>query len=222
MFKNLFRKKQDKEKSDTLPDKQVVGTGEKILATGNSNCFYKIIRDISDETSFKLDSSTIPLWVGQLYMHYWDNVTPEDYNNPEWQNQGLYFWLAEEDFPNKSLPPVFEKKEKKFFRIINEIQVFRGIAIPWFGMPGGGLKMGFGDPNTPTPISTVKEQGYIEYLEVVELSDINSEILNDRKNYILLANSNIKAENNIFYLDGNPITLSQAYSIGVIDIAKIT
>lgn len=220
MFKNWFRKKLDKKESNTS-DKQVLEKGEKILATGNNNLFYKVTRNISDKVSSELEASTIPLWIGQIYMHYWDDTTTEDYNNPEWQNQGLYFWLAEEEFQNKSLPPVFEKMDKQFFRITNGIQVFKGTAIPWFGMPGGGLKMGFGDSNNPTPIKTVKAQGNIEYIEMVELSEYNLDILNDRDNYTLLANSNIKLENNVFYLDQKPITLSQAYSIGVINVAKI-
>lgn len=220
MFKNWFRNKQKQKESNTS-DKQVLEKGDKILATGDSNYFYKITRNISDKVSSELEASTIPLWIGQLYMHYWDGTTPEDYNNPEWQNQGLYFWLAEEDFANKSLPPVFEKMNKRFFRIINGIPVFKGTAIPWFGMPGGGTKMGFGDANNPTSIKTIKEQGYIEYIEIVELSEYNLDILNDRNNYTLLANSNIRLENNIFYLDEKPITLSHAYSIGVINVAKI-
>lgn len=64
-------------------------------------------------------------------------------------------------------------------------------------------------------------QGNIEYIEIVELSEYNLDILNDRDNYTLLANSNIKLEKNIFYLDEKPITLSHAYSIGVINVAKI-
>lgn len=220
MFENWFRNKR-KQKESNVSDKQVLEKGDKILATGDSNYFYKITRNISDKVSSELEASTIPLWIGQLYMHYWDGKTPEDYNNPEWQNQGFYFWLAEEKFPNKSLPPVFEKMNKRFFRIINGIPVFKGTAIPWFGMPGGGTKMGFGDANNPTSIKTIKEQGYIEYVEFVELSEYNLDILNDRNNYTLLANSNIKLENNVFYLDEKPITLSHAYSIGVINVAKI-
>lgn len=76
---------------------------------------------------------------------------------------------------NKSLPPVFEKRNKRFFRITNNIQIFKGTAIPWFGMPGGGTKMGFGDADNPTSIKTIKEQGNIEYIEIVELSEYNLE-----------------------------------------------
>lgn len=219
MFKNWFRKKQKEESISST--EQILEKGERILGREDSNSFYKIIRDVSDDVSSKLEASTISLWIGELFMHYWNDATIEDRNNPEWQNQGLYFWLANEDFPNKSLPPVFEKMNKKFFRITNTVQTFKGTVIPWFGMPGGGLKMGFGNSNNPTPIKDIEELGYIEYVEIIELSAQNLEILNNRENYTLLANTHIKFENNEFYLDGKPITLTQAYSIGVINIAKI-
>lgn len=222
MFKKWHIKRKYTEGNQAISDDQTLEPDEKVIATSDGNCFYKIIREISNKTSSELESSTIPLWTGQLYMHYWDDSVPEDYNNPEWQNQGLYFWLAEEDFPNKSLPPAFEKKSKRFFRITNEVKIFSGRVIPWFGMPGGGLKMGFGDSVNPTPISIINQQGNIDYIEIVELSDDNLEILKDRYNYTLIAASNIEFKNNIFYLDGNVISLSLAYSIGVINIAKIT
>lgn len=75
MFKNWFRNKR-KQKESNVSDKQVLEKGDKILVAGDSNYFYKITRNISDKVSSELEASTIPLWIGQLYMHYWDGTTP--------------------------------------------------------------------------------------------------------------------------------------------------
>lgn len=221
MFKNWFKKKQEKKEVST--ERQTLEKGDKILTTEDANVFYKITRDITEKISNGLESSTIPLWIGDLFMHYWNNPVIDDYNNPEWQNQCLYFWFAEEEFPRKSLPRIFDKMDKLYFRIVdNTLECFNGTVIPWFGMPGGGTKFGFGDPQNPTPIKVIKEQEQIEYLEIIELSEENIHILNDRDNYMLLANKNITFDNNIFYLAEKPITLTQAYQIGVVSIAKIS
>lgn len=218
MFKNWFKKKR---KEATKPStEEILEKGEQILATEDGKSYYKVIRNISDDVTSKLEASTLLLRFSDVFMHYWDGATPEDHNNPEWQNQGLFFWLADEEFPRKSLPPVFEKMEKKFFLIQKQVSIFRVTVIPWFGMPGGGTKMAFGNTDQPTPIKDIKEQGYIQYIEIVELANNNTDILSDRENYIILVNTNIKFENNSFCLNGTPISLTQAYMIGLINIAK--
>ncbi|NDV95320.1 DUF4237 domain-containing protein [Dysgonomonas sp. 521] len=220
MFKNWFGKKKNKEEPAST-DKYTINKGENIPAQKKSNSLYKVVRDISDNLSQKLESSTIPLWIGQLYMHYWNKNTLEDLNNPEWQNQGMFFWRIEEPFPNKSLPPSFELMDKRIFRITHEVRIFQGTAMPWFGMPGGGLKMGFGDQNTPIPIKEMQNKDIIEYIELVELSEENTDILYDRERYTLIAGGNITYEDNTFYLDGAPVSLSTAYSAGVIHVGKV-
>jgi len=217
MFKNWFRKKKEDDRSPEQSESFSIER-ENVAHSQSDNMET---RELSRALSEKLEKSIIPLWVGQLYMHYYNEATVVNYSNPEWQNQGLYFWTLEEPFPNKSLPFTFEKMEKKIFRISKESPTFQGTAMPWFGMPGGGLKMGFGDSGAPTPIKEMYQKGYIEYIEIVDLSDENADILSDSENYTLIGNDNITFQNHFFYLDGKSISLTEAYRKGTVSIGKI-
>lgn len=85
------------------------------MSTGENIC-YKILRDLTIDQKERIEKSTILLRTGQLYMRYWtDNLICSDRSDQEWQNKVMFFWKAEEPFPKKSLPPVFENFKVKSF-----------------------------------------------------------------------------------------------------------
>jgi len=116
-FDKIFGKK-------NTPDNLQLETGRKtvqmqkgdiIIPTGERT-FMKVMRPLTNEQKEKMITSTILLRTGQLYMHYWtDNLVCTDRNDQEWQNKVVFFWKAEEPFPKKSLPPVFETFKIKHF-----------------------------------------------------------------------------------------------------------
>ncbi len=200
--------------------------GDKFVSTGD-NVGFKIIRDLSDEQKEKIEKSTILLRTGQLFMHYWtDNLICTDRNDPEWQHKVMFFWKAEEPFPKKSLPPIFETFNSKYFLFQGDTSkiVFQvGQATPWFGMPGLGEKYVCEINDEKVAIPELYKLGFIEYIEQVELTNNNFDILTDKENYFFLIDERLTPfRNGNFYLDGNPIPINIAYSVGGIHIVKKT
>ena len=93
-----------------------------------------------------INESMLTFYNGDEYMHYFSMETKKNRQDPNWQNQGVYFWRNDEDFEKKSLPDYFLNYEKRTF-LLDEIPEFINIAgakaIPWFGKPGGGDKYFF-------------------------------------------------------------------------------
>jgi hypothetical protein len=188
---------------------------------------FKIIRPLTEEQRERIGKSSILLRTGQLYMHYWtDNLVSTDRNDPEWQNKVMFFWKAEEPFPKKSLPPEFETYRVKHFLFAGDtsnlsLQVAQ--AMPWFGMPGLGEKHVCEMNGEKVTIPELNKLGLIEYVELVELTNDNLEILTNREKYCFLIDERITSfQNGSFYIKGKPIPIDMAYMIGGIHIIKET
>jgi hypothetical protein len=88
-------------------------------------------------------------------------------------------------------------------------------------MPGRGLKYYCSIGNDYVKISDLKAKNLIQYIQPIELNEDNSDILTDRKNYLILVDERfVKFENNNFTLDGKVIPLHIAYQIGGVHIVK--
>lgn len=220
----LFGKKQTQDNSQNLTETVQLEKGDTFISTGD-NYGFKIIKPLTEVQRESVDKSTILLRTGQLYMHYWtDNLVCTDRNDPEWQNKVMFFWKAEEPFPKKSLPPEFEIFKNKYFLFTGDTSKFSlqvGQAMPWFGMPGYGEKHVCEMNGQKITIPELNKLGLIEYVEQVELTIDNLNILADRENYFFLIDERITPfQNGSFYLKDKPISIDLAYSIGGIHIIK--
>jgi hypothetical protein len=226
LFDKLFGKKQAVHNTENPAGREPgpLQAGDTFIATGDP-CVFKIIRPLTEAQKDQLDRSTIPLRTGQLYMHYWtDNMVDTDRNDPEWQNMVLFFWKAEEPFPKKSLPPVFQTFAVRHFLFTGDtsgltLQV--GQAMPWFGMPGLGEKHVCEKDGERLTIPELGKLGLVEYVEQVELTGDHPDILTEKERYMFLMDERISSfQNGFFYLGGKPVPVHVAYSVGGIHILK--
>lgn len=228
LFDKLFGRKQAGNDIQSITPTEPVQfqTGETFFSIGD-NYGFKIIRPLTEDQKERIDKSTILLRTGQLYMHYWTgNLVSADQDDQEWQNKVMFFWKAEEPFPNKSLPPVFETFKVKYFLFAGDtsnISLQVGLAMPWFGMPGLGEKHFCEMNREKVTIPELHRLGLVEYIEPVELANDNLDILTDREHYMFLVDERITPfQNGSFYLKGKPVPIDLAYSIGGIHIVKRT
>lgn len=223
IFDKLFGKKENSQPENASTP---LNEGDQLVSAGDETA-YRITRPLTAEQQASIEASTILLRATQLYMHYWTpNLVCENPDDPEWQNQAVFFWKAEEPFEKKSLPPVFETFQQKHF-VFNpgnhDISLSVGQAIPWFGMPGLGDKHSCLLDDQPVTIPELYEIGAVTYIQPVELSADNLGILTDRENHFFLIDERITTfADNQFYLDGKVIPIHVAYSIGGIHIVKKT
>ncbi|WP_088394860.1 hypothetical protein [Flavobacterium davisii] len=227
-FNSFFRRnKNNNDVSNQFDTKNTPIEHNKTFISTGDNTVYKIIIPLTDEQRNHILKSTILLQANQLYMHYWtDNLVCEDPNDPEWQNKVMFFWKAEEPFPKKSLPPIFETFKTKYFLFsgdTSKISLQIGQAIPWFGMPGLGQKHVCEINGQKIAIPELNKQGLVEYIELTELTNDNLHILNDKENYFFLIDERITPfQNGNFYLNNKVIPIDIAYSVGGIHIVKKT
>ncbi len=196
MFKKFFKKNGKVQKDDSIASKFDWLINEALLTFNNGDCF----------------------------MHYYDKNTKKNKQDPSWQNQGIFFWKADELFEKKSLPDTFLNFEKMTFMInqIPEYVTFRaGKAIPWFGKPGGGDKFFFDYQNTQITLEEAKEMNVIFYCNEVVLNQDNLHILKDRDHYFFKISSNIKFIDKEFYLNESKISLSELYKLGLLKVFEI-
>ncbi|MEI6949995.1 hypothetical protein V9K67_22610 [Paraflavisolibacter sp. H34] len=226
LFNKIFGKRKTSHKTQNWAEPETVQLqkDEVIIPTGDHYGF-KVIRPLTEEKRERIDKSTILLRTGQLYTHYWtDNLVCTDRNDPEWQNKVMFFWKAEEQFPQKSLPPIFETFKVKHFLFTtgtSGISLRVGKAMPWFGMPGLGEKHACEMNGEKITIPELYKLGLVEYLEPVELTPDNLDILTNRENYFFLIDNRITSfQNGNFYLKDKPIPIDVAYSIGGIHLLK--
>ncbi len=225
-FDKLFGKKQndDNFQHSTKTEPVKLEKGDTFISTGD-NYGYKIIRPLTKLQRESVGKSTVLLRASQLYMHYWmDNLVCNDPNDQEWQNKVMFFWKAEEPFPKKSLPPIFETFKIKNFLFVGDISNIAlevGQAMPWFGMPGLGEKHSCEINGQKITIPELNKLGFVEYVEPVELTNDNLDILTNREDYFFLIDDRITPfKNGNFYLKGKPISIDLAYSIGGIHLIK--
>ena len=224
LFDKLFGGKKISSNTQSLPATETIQLqkGDTFVSTGD-NYGFKIIRPLTEEQRERIEKSTILLRTGQLYMHYWtDNLICTNPNDPEWKNKVVFFWKAEESFPKKSLPPVFETFKAKHFLFTGDtsnISLQVGQAMPWFGMPGLGDKHVCKISGEEIAIPELNKLGLVEYVEPIELTNDNLDILTNRAEYFFLIDERITSfQKGSFYLKGKPISIDIAYSIGGIHI----
>nr|WP_305069744.1 hypothetical protein [Flavobacterium covae] len=88
-------------------------------------------------------------------------------------------------------------------------------------MPGLGQKHSCEMNGQKITIPELNKIGLVEYIEPVELKDDNLDILSDKDNYFFLIDERITPfQNGNFLLNGIPIPIDVAYSIGGIHIIK--
>jgi len=228
LFDKLFGKKQTVDNSQDFTESDTVELqkGDTFISTGD-NYGYKIIRQLTEEQRKRIDKSIILLRTGQLYMHYWtDNLVCADRNDQEWQNKVMFFWKAEEPFPKKSLPREFEVFKVKHFLFqgdTSKISLLVAQAMPWFGMPGLGEKHSCEINGEKVTIPELSKLDLVEYIEHIELTNENLDILTNKEDYFFLIDERITPfQNGNFYLKENIIPIDIAYSIGGIHIIKKT
>ncbi len=224
IFDKLFGKKNEPEQQHQPVQHTHLSAGDKVIGTDN-NTLYKITRELSPELSNTLESSPLLLMVTQLYMHYWvDGLVCTDPDDQTWQNQVVFFWKAEEPFPKKSLPPVFETFQSKYFVFTGDtsrISLTVAQAMPWFGMPGLGEKHVCEINGQKISIPELQQLGLVQYVSPITLTEDNQHILTDRDNYFLLADPRMVSFNNgQFYMGNTVVPLSVAYGIGAVHIVK--
>lgn len=227
LFNQLFGKKQSDDLHNPKDTETVRLQEGDTFIPARDNYGFKVTRPLTEAQRGRIDKSTILLRTGQLYMHYWtDNLVCTDPNDQEWQNKVMFFWKAEEPFPKKSLPPAFETFKVKHFLFTGDtsnISSQVGQAMPWFGMPGLGEKHVCEMNGQKLTIPELSKLGLVEYVEPVELTNDNLDILTDREHYLFLVEERITPfQNGSFYLDGKPIPIDIAYSLGGIHIIKKT
>lgn len=226
LFDKFFGEKDTNSHSQEETQTVQLEKGDVFISTGD-NLGYKVIKQLSDEQKERIDKSTIQLMATPLYMHYWtDNLVCEDPSDQEWQNKVVFFWKAEEPFPKKSLPPIFETFKIKNFVFVGDtsnISLQVGQAMPWFGMPGLGEKHVCEINGQKITVPELNKLGVVEYVEPVELTMENLDILTNREQYFFLIDNRITPfQGGNFYLKGKPIPIDVAYSIGGIHIVKKT
>ncbi|WP_119793468.1 hypothetical protein [Flavobacterium anhuiense] len=208
MFKWFLSKKKESKISEKFECAEEPKPTEKTVSAQN--------KFDTNKMDWLINDSLLAFMPRELFMHYSDANTAPDPQDPSWQNQGLYFWKEKEAFENKSLPEFFETMDQKLF-IINEvpdyISLVSGKAMPWFGMPGGGEKFFFRyDETTPVILEEAHKLNIINYVEIVELNQDNLSVLNDRDNYCFLIDPyEVKYEDQLFYLNGEKISLAELY-----------
>lgn len=179
-----------------------------------------------DKVAVAVHNSTLKMMTHEVFMHYFDENTKPNHQDPGWQNQEIYFWLASEPFEKKSLPPTFKKLEEKYF-VVNKVP--QGLsftvseAMPWFGMPGGGKKHCFAKENAPITISSLINSNVISYIHIIDLHPDHLEILKDRANYCLLLDSGTmryEPMTDRFFFKDQKVSLGEAYQLGGVKVIK--
>ena len=171
-----------------------------------------------------IEASTIRLLTHEIFMHYKDENTKEDWRDQGWMNQGVFFWRKDEKFERKSLPPFFLSYDKKYFILEpmpDEYGLRRGEATPWFGMEGGGDKLSIVANEEYVTLEKLQNNNFISYVEIVTPTIENGEIFKDKENYFFVINSDIVVfKNYAFYYQAGEISISKAYSLGGLTLVK--
>ncbi len=227
IFDKLFNKKE----RESSPQKQtaketVMLEKDDLIISAGDDIFHKVTRPLTEAQRVAIEQSTILLQVSQLYMHYWTaDITDEFTEDQEWQNKVMYFWKADEPFAKKSLPSEFETFEKRYFLFesASGIEVLVGKAAPWFGQPGLGDKHVCKIDGRKVIIPELKNKGMVTYVKPVTLTESNLDVLNKRDDYFFLVDERITPfQNGNFHLNGNPVPIDVAYSIGGIHLMQKT
>ena len=193
--------------------------GDSIVLSADGSNGYPVIREMSNDEKKEIDNHSLNFIDDQLFMHYWTDNIEHDEEDPVWQNTSLYFWKAEEPFPNKALPPMFEDFEKRFFVINKPITIEVSLATSWFDQPGLGEKHVAVTDHKMIPLLNLYKANVINYVEVIET--LYSKYLSESKYGFLVDERIVSLKNGNLYLDGHDIPYHIAYSIGGIHLVKV-
>jgi hypothetical protein len=215
----LFGKKKKRSQRITLEK------GEKIVSLGDPRIVYKLLFELSDEHKEMLDNSTLWFERGKkIFMHYHREGLPEDRASREWQEQAIFFWDSDEEFPRKSLPPVFETFRKCYFTFksadLGDVKIFAATAAPWFDQPGGGTKYSCELENQRLTIDEMLSAGLIEYLNFVQPNEITPKMLKNRERYYFLAADSLDFIDGWPALEGKVLPIHLVYQIGFCTLAE--
>lgn len=229
IFDRLFGKKEseDQPAQQSMAGEEQTKAGAVFISTGDNHMF-RVVRHLTDAQKEKIERSTLLLKAAQLYMHYWTDGA-QHCNDPAdqtWQNQVMFFWKAEEPFPKKALPPVFETFDARHFVFTgdtSEITLKVGQAVPWFGMPGMGAKHVCELNGAQVTIPELHRLGVVEYVEHIELTGDNLDVLVNRAQCFFLVDERItQFRDHNFYVNGTPVPINVAYGVGGIHIMRKT
>jgi len=185
---------------------------------------WKPIKSTKIELPELLNKATLPVLPQPLFMHYLNPNLVENKDDPEWQNQIIYFWKATEKFEKKSLPANFKTFGQHYF-VINkmpkELSVSTVTAIPWFGMEGGGKKFFFLKDGQDVSLKYLTEIGVLQYVKLINLTANNSTVLTDRNNYCFVMDENLVTfKNNNFIYKNKAVSIAKAYEVGGLKIIE--
>jgi hypothetical protein len=173
----------------------------------------------------KIEQSTIKIMTHRLYMRYWQNNLQENLQDPEYKNQAIFFWSKDEPFEKKSLPPVFTSIPVQHFfikQMAAGLELSSGEVIPWFGMPGGGQKYFFKFQEQPLPLNLLFEKGILQKIELIQLKEENSSVLQDREQcYFVMDPTKLAYRDQAFYHEEKEISISDAYEKGLLTLIRV-
>lgn len=224
-FNKLLGKAKPQTAENSPKIDKTLNEGDCIIVIGESNHVYKIKHQLSQKQEQALNESTLVFRTGDLFEHYWEEGTAlADYEDSEWMHKVVYFWRAGEVFEKKSLPPPFQVMDTKHFLFtgdISQIDIRHGQVAPHFGMVGGAYKYYCRINEQMISIPALHEQGFIDYLEQIPLTNDNLAILKDREQYLFYWDEQIaQYRNNDFYIGQNRVSLATLYTIGAIWVVK--
>lgn len=162
-----------------------------------------------------IDDSPLQIMDHDLYMHHLNEDLLPIPTDPIWQNQALFFWLWDETFERKSLPPEFNDFPKRYFVFVNPhegLAIQTSEAIPWFGMEGKGLKHAVHFMGGTIALQELAEKKVIQYVEWIDLTEKNADVLQKRGEYYWWMDPKTTAfKDNSFHFMGEAVSISQAY-----------
>ena len=202
MFKNLFKKNNSVDISNTKSNSK-----------------------LSPELKALVEQAPLQIMTHELFMHYMKDGLKDDPSNPAWQNQALYFWSKDEPFEKKSLPAEFDNYPRHYFifnQLPPELKLSAGEVMPWFGMPGKGTKYFVSYQDNPVPIKLLLEKGVIKKVEVINFTESNASVLQDKQNHFFIMNQKrLQYKDGKFIHNNAEILFSDAFEKDLLTLVKI-
>ncbi len=204
---------------------KAVGLNDKYFNKTHEKITPDMSKDELSKFNWLINESILTFSLGvNFLMHYFNQKSIKNKQDPAWQNQGIFFWSIDEKFDNKSLPDDFLNYEEKYFmlnKLPEYIEIKSTRVIPWFGKEGGGTKHMFTYNNDAITIEEAFELKCLGYIEFIQLNQDNLSILQDRDNYIFIADNHLSFNDSLPYYKNKVTSLSELYHSGKLKIAKV-
>jgi hypothetical protein len=182
---------------------------------------------LSPQLKVMVETSPLLMMPQRLFMHYLSDNLKKEPGNPDWENQAVFFWDYDEPFEKKSLPAEFKTYREHYFvysKALPEGMSFLwGKVIPWFGMPGGGKKYHVEFNGAHVPVKELIQRGSFEEVEIVTLTQENSDILQKRGEYFFFIDEKklqFDKSNGKFFVKGKEIRFSDAFEMDLLKIVR--